>query len=287
MTKLTFPLSEPDPDDMEAGRLLFAGRVEFLKGVVAMGGLPPADRPEVCFAGRSNVGKSSLINALFGEFTAAADLMPHTTQEIVPYLLERDGTILALIFDAPGSDTELLGSGNCRDAVLNADLILWVTAVHRPDREAERQQLDLIRTWFADDPSRRPPPMLVVATHIDMLPPPREWQPPYDLNEPRDRKARNIAAAIAAAAADLNVPSDRTIPVCLAPERVYNVEDTLWAAILNQQDEAGRTRFLRCLKARRREENWTLAWRQLSGAGRILLDFPKRILNRTGLKPKP
>jgi uncharacterized protein len=120
-----------------------------------------------------------------------------------------------------------------------------------------------------------------------MLPPARQWQPPYDLNESRDRKAQNIAAAIAAVATDLNVPSVRTIPVCLAPERIYNVEDTLWAAILNQQDEAGRTRFLRCLKSRRREENWALAWRQLSGAGRVLLDLPKRLLNSTGLKPKP
>ena len=49
---------------LEAGRVLFAGPVEFVKGVVDLKGLPPADRAEVCFAGRSNVGKSSLINAL-------------------------------------------------------------------------------------------------------------------------------------------------------------------------------------------------------------------------------
>jgi GTP-binding protein len=55
---MTFTLTpEPEDEAREAGRLLFAGPVTFVKGVVAMSGLPPADRLEVCFAGRSNVGK--------------------------------------------------------------------------------------------------------------------------------------------------------------------------------------------------------------------------------------
>lgn len=63
--ELRFPEVEtPDATSLEKGRLLFAGETEFVKGVVAMDGLPPADRIEVCFAGRSNVGKSSLINTL-------------------------------------------------------------------------------------------------------------------------------------------------------------------------------------------------------------------------------
>lgn len=81
--QLPFPVATPGADAVEVGRKLFAQPTTFVKGVVAMNGLPPDDRREVCFAGRSNVGKSSLINALTGrKGLARASNTPGRTQEI-------------------------------------------------------------------------------------------------------------------------------------------------------------------------------------------------------------
>ena len=75
--------AEPAAEQAEAARLLFAGRVEFLKSAPALKFLPDPDFPEVAFAGRSNVGKSSLLNALTGrKAIARASVTPGRTQEL-------------------------------------------------------------------------------------------------------------------------------------------------------------------------------------------------------------
>ena len=70
-------------DELEAARVLFAHEVKFMMGAVQMAGLPPPDLPEVAFAGRSNVGKSSLINAVAGRLhLARASNAPGRTREV-------------------------------------------------------------------------------------------------------------------------------------------------------------------------------------------------------------
>lgn len=89
-----------DEIDLEAGRLLFARPFVFVKGCVRIADLPPTDRAEISFAGRSNVGKSSLINALTGtKDLARTSNTPGRTQEL--NIFEAAGAPLRIV-DMPG-----------------------------------------------------------------------------------------------------------------------------------------------------------------------------------------
>jgi GTP-binding protein len=90
---------EEEAEWIETGRLLFAGPIEFERGVPSMEFLPDSSLPEVAFAGRSNVGKSSLVNAITGRLKLArASTEPGRTRELNFF---RVGDTLRLV-DLPG-----------------------------------------------------------------------------------------------------------------------------------------------------------------------------------------
>jgi len=87
------------PDWAEVGRKLFAGPCDFVFAATRSDGLPPTGAPEVAFAGRSNVGKSSLINALTGRNgLARTSHTPGRTQELIFFDLHGCATLV----DMPG-----------------------------------------------------------------------------------------------------------------------------------------------------------------------------------------
>jgi GTP-binding protein len=85
--------------EIEAGRRLFAGEWEFLSAASSLASLPTAAGPEIAFAGRSNVGKSSLINALSGRHALARiSHTPGRTQELIFF----GGPRHLILVDMPG-----------------------------------------------------------------------------------------------------------------------------------------------------------------------------------------
>lgn len=89
--------------ELNEGRLLFAGPVTFLMGAVSLETLPAPDRPEIAFAGRSNVGKSSLVNALTGRKTLArTSNTPGRTQELNFFEMGEGQNRPSYLVDLPG-----------------------------------------------------------------------------------------------------------------------------------------------------------------------------------------
>jgi GTP-binding protein len=94
-------MASSNDDDIARGKALFKGPCTFVKGVVQIEDLPQDGRPEVAFAGRSNVGKSSLINALTGRTSLArVSVTPGRTRELNFFALGKDEALT--LVDMPG-----------------------------------------------------------------------------------------------------------------------------------------------------------------------------------------
>ena len=140
-------VAAPDPLEdaalVEAGRQLFAQECAFISGVAELGQLPPAALPEVAFAGRSNVGKSSLINALTGRNQLARiSRTPGRTQQINMFDL---GGRLMLV--------DLPGYGFAQAPKANVD------AWQRLIRSYLRGRAGLLRTCLLIDARHGPKPV--------------------------------------------------------------------------------------------------------------------------------
>ncbi len=231
----------------------------------------------ILVVGQVKAGKSSLVNALFGEYRAATDVVPRTDR-VEPYVLTRDGLEQAIVLDTAGYDAASGDTASGEQTVRallahlhGCDIVLGVCSAASAARQADRKFLDAIRAEFQRTPDRHMPIIVTALTHIDRLRPIAEWNPPYRLSPPEGPKAEQIAAAVETVASDLGLSAGDVIPVCLLPERIYNVEEALIPAILDYLPAAQRVKYVRCLRRQRDEEYWQRIWRQTVNAGRVLV----------------
>lgn len=192
----------------------------------------------VIIVGQVNAGKSSLVNALQHEFTAEVDVLP-ATQGFGYYLMTlADGQQIHLI-DTPGLD----GKPKTNEAILaeaiKADLILWVSQANQPAKALDKQFLDQWVAYFEQHLSRKRPPILLVTTHNDSLPPADSWQPPYNLSDTENKKAVSMMQALNYTHQAMGLAEETEgVPVCLAPpEQIYNI-DVLHNLLVSLSDEA-------------------------------------------------
>jgi len=228
-----------------------------------------AEPLRILIAGQTGAGKSSLLNALARGVKAASDRLP-ATAAFTPYAIERQDFPPALLIDSPGLKDEPAAEAALMEKAAAADLILWVIAANRADRERDSRALKAIRRHFATRLDRRQPPIVLVLTHIDRLRPFAEWEPPYGAPGDEREKARNMKDAVAAAATDLEIPVEDAIPVSLLdPDKPEGIEH-VWERIADALPDALRAQILRSLHELGKGWSWRSIWSQAGQAGRAL-----------------
>jgi predicted GTPase len=263
--------------DLNSGRLS-VGATRYRQLMEAATGAKPsgeaADQVRqvtVTLMGQVKAGKSSMINALLGEQRARTDVLP-ATDEIERYEFQPADVPTKLVLQ------DTVGYGHqgprgdqirsTRQAAQQSDLLFLVVHARNPARQADVDMFKAVHSWFASNPDLKKPPIIVVATHIDLLSPALEWAPPYDWRRGKRPKEVNIREAVTAIMDQLGELKPVVIPVCASAGKVYGVDEFLLPAVMQRLDEAHGVAFLRCLRAEKDAGKIRKVFNQMLEAGK-------------------
>lgn len=262
-----------------------------------------SDTVTIGVIGQVSAGKSSLINGITGDANATVDLLPQT-KSTKRYSLPLDQSpssrqMNIVLLDSPGyqqhgADDQQLNE--IETALVESDMILLTIDAHSPARSADVETLQKIANRFEKIPHLKPPPIIVVLTHIDLLSPAREWSPPYHLKNPTSAKEKSIAGAIQytrevfnRSAVDANNVIDivDVVAVCCGGDRdrQWGIAEQLMPMLVDQLEEGKSAAILQAFESAI-DQGWGKnVWEQITTGGKQLAKmWLQEKINRMGKK---
>ena len=245
------------------------------------GGPTPEPAPTqpltVALVGQVSSGKSSLINALVGSHQAAVDILPETKAVARYQMTLGDPAVVVTLLDTPGygeAGATAEQSQQIRSALQQSNGVLVVMDAHSPAREADRRTIDELAAWYAAQPQLKPPPMLGVLTHVDLLRPTLEWSPPYDWRKPTSAKESSIHDAVGYVRELFGGVLVEVIPICsdTQRERTWGILEEVFPALTLILSEAQSVALLRAFERELQHDRFKTLLRQIQRFGSGVLE---------------
>jgi hypothetical protein len=203
----------------------------------------------LCVLGQAGSGKTSVIRGLLDDAKAEPERLKKSSVSV--HRLQLPGTDDRLRFlDTPGyggDDDSKAARKERYQLVADSDLVLLVANAASPARDVDVEFLRDMAAWFAAHPHLKPPKIIAVLTHIDLLKPPMQWSPPYNWRAPGEMKEESICDAVAHVRGEFGPTVTDVVPVCsdVKGGRGYGLREWLEPAIIEALNEARACNALR------------------------------------------
>ncbi|MCI0701745.1 MAG: 50S ribosome-binding GTPase [Planctomycetia bacterium] len=223
--------------------------------------------------GSVKAGKSSLVNAMLGRNAATVDRLPVTGGTRYEFTLPGGQGVSILDTSGYGQDGPTDEDfAAAVEASRDADLILLVTQATNPGRQPDLDLLDRLHAWFASKPHLRMPPVVVAVSHIDLLSPKSEWNPPYDWQTGTRPKEANIRECLSVVKEQFGDRITAVVPVCGREGERFGVVEWLVPAIVAHLDHARGTAVLKAFEAEAGAGQWSKLGNQVVAGGKQVLN---------------